>query len=62
MQERLNANFFREAWSELKKVHWPTPLQARNLTLLVIGVSLAVGMILGGIDFIFAKIFQVLLG
>ena len=22
--ERLNAQFFREAWSELKKVHWPT--------------------------------------
>jgi len=60
--EQLNGQFFREAWSELKKVHWPTRVQARNLTALVIGVSVLVGMILGGMDVIFSKIFQLILG
>ena len=36
--------FFRDAVSELQKVHWPTRRQARNLTgILVIGVSFGVG-------------------
>ena len=36
--------FLQEAWSELKKVTWPTAEQTRNLTVLVFAVSLAVGM------------------
>jgi preprotein translocase subunit SecE len=60
--ERLNVDFFREAWAELKKVHWPTREQARNLTALVIGVSVLVGMILGGMDVIFSRLFQLILG
>jgi preprotein translocase subunit SecE len=59
--ERLNARFFREAWAELKKVHWPTRIQARNLTAMVIGVAFGVGMILGGMDFVFAWVFQFIL-
>jgi len=60
--ERLGADFIRESWAELGKVHWPTPQQARNLTALVIGVSILVGLVLGGIDYIFAKLFQLILG
>ena len=59
--ERLNADFFREAAAELRKVHWPTWPQARLLTLLVIGVSFAVGIILGGVDYIFEKLFEFIL-
>jgi preprotein translocase subunit SecE len=62
MPERLGADFLREAWSELGKVHWPTREQARNLTALVIAVSIAVGLVLGAIDYILAKIFQFILG
>jgi preprotein translocase SecE subunit len=62
LSERLNVQFFRDAWSELRKVHWPTPLQARNLTAAVIGVSFGVGMILGGMDFVFARLFEFILG
>jgi preprotein translocase subunit SecE len=61
MQERLNLTFFQEAVAELRKVHWPTREQARNLTLLVIGVSLSVGMILGAMDYIFSKLFELIL-
>lgn len=61
MRERINVSFFREAIAELRKVHWPTREQARNLTLLVIGVSILVGVILGAVDFVFEKIFEVIL-
>jgi|tagenome__1003787_1003787.scaffolds.fasta_scaffold20140198_2 preprotein translocase SecE subunit len=60
--ERMGMDFLRESWSELRKVHWPTPEQARNLTGLVIAVSIFVGLVLGAVDFILAKIFQFILG
>jgi len=47
--------FLDEAWSELKKVSWPTRQQVRNLTLLVLGVSLAVGLYITVFDFIFTE-------
>ncbi|MGH2355135.1 MAG: preprotein translocase subunit SecE [Chloroflexota bacterium] len=59
--ERLNADFFREAWAELRKVHWPTREQARNLTAMVIAVSIAVGVILGGVDYVFSRLFELIL-
>lgn len=61
LQERLNTEFFREALGELRKVHWPTRQQARNFTALVIGISIAVGIILGGMDYIFTKFFEFVL-
>ncbi len=48
--------FFAEAWNELKKVTWPTPTQARNLTVLVLAVSFAVGVYISAFDFLFAAI------
>ena len=39
-----------EAWSELKKVSWPTLQTVRNLTLIVIGVSVAVGVYIWALD------------
>jgi preprotein translocase SecE subunit len=58
MPERLGIEFFRDAVAELRKVHWPTREQARNFTLLVIAVSAVVGIILGGMDYVFEKIFE----
>ena len=45
--------FLDEAWSELKKVSWPTPEQTRNLTVLVFVVSLAVGLYITVLDTVF---------
>ena len=45
-------NFFREAKAELKKVNWPTKNQTINYTLIVIGISLAVAIFLGGLDYL----------
>ena len=49
---------FQEAWSELKKVTWPTREQTRNLTVLVFAVSLAVGMYV----FVWDRLFQTAVG
>jgi preprotein translocase SecE subunit len=45
--------FVDEAWSELKKVSWPTAEQTRNLTVLVFVVSLAVGLYITVLDTVF---------
>ncbi len=39
-----------EAWSELKKVSWPPLQTVRNLTLIVIAVSVAVGAYIAVLD------------
>ena len=47
--------FIDEAWSELKKVTWPTREQVRNLTVLVLAVSFAVGLFITVFDAIFLE-------
>ena len=42
--------FFDESWSELKKVAWPSRQTVTNLTLIVIGVSVAVGIYIAVLD------------
>ncbi len=51
----------REVRSELRKVVWPTRQEATRLTAVVIGVCGAVGLFLGGVDYIFAQLMQLLL-
>ncbi len=48
--------FFVESVQELRKVSWPTPEQARSLTVLVIAVSAAVGAYIAFFDSIFGAI------
>ena len=52
--------FIDEAWSELKKVSWPTREQVRNLTVLVFAVSFSVGLYITLLDAVFAQIVSVL--
>ena len=46
--------FIDEAWSELKKVTWPTREQTRNLTVLVFIVSAVIGVYISIFDLAFA--------
>ncbi len=39
---------------EMKKVTWPTKKETKNYTFLVIGVSVAVAVFLGALDYIFS--------
>ncbi len=41
-----------ESWSELKKVAWPPRQTVVNLTLIVIGVSVAIGAYIAVLDLI----------
>jgi preprotein translocase subunit SecE len=52
--------FIDEAWSELKKVSWPTREQVRNLTVLVFAVSFAVGLYITVLDAAFAQLVSLL--
>ncbi len=45
--------YFQEAHTELKKVTWPTRQETIKHTLLVIGISIALAIFLGGLDFFF---------
>lgn len=46
--------FLREVKIELKKVTWPSRRDVIRYTLIVIGVSLAVAVFLGGLDLLFS--------
>ena len=48
--------FVLDSWQELQKVNWPTPQQARNLTVLVLVVSAAVSLFIGAFDVLFGAI------
>mgnify|MGYP000017531895 CR=1 FL=1 len=49
----------RETLSEAKKVNWPDRETTRNLTFVVIGISIVLGLFLGGIDFVMVKLLDV---
>lgn len=53
--------FLKEVQEELKKVVWPTKDEVIRLTFVVMLISLAVGLFLGGIDFVLIKITQALI-
>lgn len=60
--ENRLVRFYRETRAELRKVVWPPRQEATNLTLIVIAVSVAVGLFLGTVDYVFTKVFELLLG
>jgi preprotein translocase subunit SecE len=50
---------FRDTMSEAKKVNWPDKDTTRNLTVVVIGISVILGLLLGGIDWALVKLLDV---
>jgi preprotein translocase subunit SecE len=48
--------FLKEVQLEIKKVNWPTREETIKYTLIVIAVSLAVAIFLGGFDFLFTTL------
>lgn len=51
-------NYIKGAIVEMKKVTWPTKNEAKNYTILVIGISIAIAAFLGALDFIFTIGFE----
>jgi preprotein translocase subunit SecE len=52
--------FLRETRSEVRKVVWPTRREALNMTAIVLGVTIVMAAWLGVIDWLFAKLFALL--
>ncbi len=51
--------FVKESRAELRKVNWPTREQTIKLTGVVIGMSLAVAIFLGALDYMFEYLSRV---
>jgi preprotein translocase subunit SecE len=52
--------FLRETRSEMRKVVWPTRREAVNMTAIVLGVTLLMAAGLGIVDWLFTKLFALL--
>jgi preprotein translocase subunit SecE len=53
--------WFNETVGELRKVKWPTRKEAINLTIIVLVVSIAMAFFLGGLDFIFSRLLNLII-
>jgi preprotein translocase subunit SecE len=47
--------YLRDTRSELRKVHWPTRQEAWNLTKVVLVVTISMALLLGLLDYLFAR-------
>lgn len=54
--------WWRETIGELRKVNWPTPREAWRLTKIVLMVMVGMGVLLGGLDFVFTKLIGLIVG
>ncbi len=50
--------FFMEIYVELRKVVWPSRMETRNLTTVVVIVAVAVGAVLGAVDWVFNRLLE----
>jgi preprotein translocase subunit SecE len=61
-KENAVIKYLKETRAELKKVNWPSRQEATNLTLIVIAVTTFMALLLGLLDYIFARLFELILG
>jgi len=52
--------YLSETIGELRKVTWPTRKEATNLTIIVLVVTIAFGLYLGFMDYLFSQFFALL--
>lgn len=60
-KENRIIRYFRETRSELRKVVWPTRQEATNLTIIVLAVTALMSALLGFLDFVFTKLFGLII-
>ena len=61
-RENALQRFFRETMGELRRVSWPTWLEARNLTVVVIIVLVIMAIFLWVIDLSATKLLSLVIG
>lgn len=52
-EDNALVRYFKETRAELRKVTWPTPEEAKNLTLIIVAVTIAMAVFLGLFDYLF---------
>jgi len=60
--ENRLVRYFKEVRSEIRKVTWPSRHEATNLTLIVLGVTVAASVFFGIVDWAFAQLFALFVG
>ena len=55
------STYLKDAWKEIRKVSWPTKKETRQYTYLVIGISIVTAIYLGGLDYLFNLLLEMLL-
>ena len=50
--------YIKDTVAELKLVTWPTGKQTLNLNIIVLGISVFVGIYVGGLDFVFTNLLK----
>jgi preprotein translocase SecE subunit len=53
--ERMRGNL-QDTISEMKKITWPDQETTRNLVIVVIGISVFLGILLGGVDYLLVQL------
>ena len=61
-EKKSRFHFLVEVVAELRKAHWPTRQEALRLSIMVLAVCVVVGLILGGLDLAFTRLFLLLGG
>ena len=54
-------SFVTESWTELSKVHYPSPKETMQATIVVVGLTFVMALWLGVIDFFAVRAVQTLL-
>lgn len=60
-REFFIVRYLKETRAELRKVTWPTRREALNLTLIVLAITLFMAALLGLIDYVFTKLFDLIM-
>jgi preprotein translocase SecE subunit len=55
-------SFVQEAWTELSKVHFPTPRETAQATLVVVGLTLVIALWLGLADTVATHVVRWMIG
>ena len=50
--------WYHDTKAEMQKIVWPDRETTKNLTLVVIGISVVLGILLGGIDYLLQAVFE----
>jgi len=54
LRDNALMEYLRDTRAELRKVHWPTRQEAENLTKIVLGVTVAMALLMGLLDYLFS--------